>query len=182
MSDEANIEEVGDRIERLLEQIHSAASPVVGARVDELVHLIVDLYGAGLARIVSLVQSDLSVDETGKSELRERFVREPLVASLLILHGLHPHDLQQRIERALDEVRPYLGSHAGDVELLAVEGSVVHLRMKGNCDGCPSSSTTIKLGIEEAIRKAAPEVTVIEVEGQVEEAPPSLVQLKRRVT
>lgn len=180
MSDEANIEEVGDRIERLLEQIHAAASPMVADRVDELVHLIVDLYGTGLAQIVSLVATDRSVDETGKSELRERFVGEPLIASLLVLHGLHPDGLKQRIERALDDVRPYLGSHAGDVELLAVEGNVARLRLKGNCDGCPSSTTTIKLGIEEAIRKAAPEITIIEVEGHTEEAAPPLVHLKRR--
>jgi len=180
MSDEENIEEVGDRIERLLEQIHSAASPLVTARVDELVHLIVDLYGAGLARIVSVVQSH----DPGKNELRERFVKEPLIASLLVLHGLHPEDLRRRIERALDEVRPYLGSHAGDVEVLAVEGSVARLRLKGNCDGCPSSTTTIKLRIEEAIRKAAPEILTIEVEGHdaTAEAAPPLVHLKRRGT
>ncbi|MGH3424148.1 MAG: NifU family protein, partial [Nocardioidaceae bacterium] len=61
-------------------------------------------------------------------------------------------------------VRPYLGSHGGDVELLGVEEGVVRLRLLGSCDGCPSSSVTLKLAVETAIESAAPEVSSIEVE------------------
>ena len=62
------------------------------------------------------------------------------MAGLLLVHGLHPYDVQTRVARALDSVRPYLGSHGGDVELLGVDAEgVVTLRMLGNCDGCPSS-------------------------------------------
>ena len=59
---------------------------------------------------------------------------------------------------ALDEVRPYLASHGGDVELLGVEDGVVRLRLEGSCNGCPSSAMTLKLAIEEAIARAAPDV------------------------
>ena len=68
------------------------------------------------------------------------------------------------MREALEEVRPYLESHGGDVELLAVEDGVVRLRMQGSCSGCPSSAMTLKLAIEDAIRKHAPEVEQIEAE------------------
>ena len=89
---------------------------------------------------------------------------DDLVASLLLVHGLHPHDVTTRVHRALEGVRPYLASHDGDVELLAVTGDgAVHLRLLGSCEGCPSSSVTMELAVKDAIAAAAPEVTSIEV-------------------
>ena len=70
--------------------------------------------------------------------------------------------------QALDKVRPYLGSHGGNVELLGVEDGVVRLRLQGSCDGCPSSQVTLKYAIEEGIYAVAPDITAIEVEGVVE--------------
>ena len=81
------------------------------------------------------------------------------------MHGLHPYDVPTRVEQALDGVRPYLGSHGGDVELLEVtDEGAVRLRLLGSCDGCPSSSVTLELAVQDAIEAAAPEVTSIEVE------------------
>src|SRR4051795_9537844 len=95
---------------------------------------------------------------------------DELAAPLLLLHGLHPVPLEARVRGALDEVRPYLESHGGNVELLGVEEAVVRLRMEGSCSGCPSSTVTLKLAIEDAIHKAAPDIDGIEAEG-VEPAP-----------
>jgi Fe-S cluster biogenesis protein NfuA len=73
--------------------------------------------------------------------------------------------VETRIEKALADVRPYLGSHGGDVELISVsDDGVCRLRMLGSCDGCPSSSVTLKLAVETAIEAAAPEIVAIEVE------------------
>jgi len=83
----------------------------------------------------------------------------------LVVHDLHPLDLETRVARALERVRPYLGSHGGDVKLLGVEDGVVLLRLEGSCQGCPSSTVTMKLAIEKAIEEAAPEILRIEVEG-----------------
>ena len=66
---------------------------------------------------------------------------------------------------ALDEVRPYLVAHGGGVELLGVDDGVVHLRLEGACNGCPSSALTLKSAVEEAIMRAAPDVERIEAEG-----------------
>jgi len=96
----------------------------------------------------------------------DRLLADPLVESLLVLHDLHPLDLDTRIQRALDRVRPYLGSHAGGVEYLGVtDDAVAHLRLEGSCHGCPSSTVTVRLAIQGAIEEAAPEVTDVVVEG-----------------
>ena len=130
-------------------------------RAEELVRLVIELYGGAFARILEIVGEEAPADET----LVERLAADDLVSSLLILHGLHPLDIEARITRALDHVRPYLGSHGGDVKLLGVNDGVVQLRLEGSCHGCPSSTVTMKLAIEKAIEEAAPEVIRIEVEG-----------------
>jgi Fe-S cluster biogenesis protein NfuA/nitrite reductase/ring-hydroxylating ferredoxin subunit len=113
----------------------------------------------------------------------EQLVADPLVASLLLVHDLHPVDVDTRIQRALDDVRPYLGSHAGGVEYLGVDDDgVVRLKLEGSCHGCPSSTVTVRLAIEKAIEEAAPETVRVEVAGVVAEpSGPALLQIGRRV-
>ena len=171
MTDEArDLRMVGSRIEELLGQIRSTGDPGTAETAEEVVRLVVELYGAGLERAVELAGPDAL----------ERFVGDELVASLLVLHGLHPKDTRTRVVEALDQVRPYLGSHAGGVELLGVdpEAGVVRLRLEGSCDGCPSSTQTVKLAIERAIEQAAPEVTAVEVENLTVEKEPQLLQIQ----
>lgn len=67
-------------------------------------------------------------------------------------------------DAALDEVRPYLGSHGGGVELLGVEEGVARLRLHGSCSGCPSSAMTLKLAVERAIARTAPDIERVEAE------------------
>jgi Fe-S cluster biogenesis protein NfuA/nitrite reductase/ring-hydroxylating ferredoxin subunit len=113
-----------------------------------------------------------AVARGGESERTfEAFAEDELVSHLMLLHGLHPLDVETRVIRALEEVRPYLQSHGGNVELLGVEGGVARLRMQGSCDGCPSSAVTLKLAIEEAVQKAAPDLEGIEAEGVAEPEP-----------
>jgi Fe-S cluster biogenesis protein NfuA/nitrite reductase/ring-hydroxylating ferredoxin subunit len=151
---------VGDRIDSLLEA--SAAGGVVAReRSEELVRLVADLYGAGIERILDIVYDAGHLDEKVLTALAD----DDLVGSLLLVHGLHPYSVEQRVGQALEKVRPYLGSHGGDVELLEVTGEgVVRLRLLGSCDGCPSSSVTLQLAVEGAIEAAAPEVASIQVE------------------
>jgi len=126
-------------------------------RAEQLVREVVELYGAGLSRIVA------AVGDQADPGLLDRLVTEDLVASLLLVHGLHPHDLHRRVSDALDRVRPYLGSHGGDVHLLDIDGDTVRLQFAGSCKSCPSSAVTLELAVEDAIRAAAPEVSSIEV-------------------
>lgn len=151
---------VGDRIEALL-QAAAASGPVAAERAEELVRLVADLYGGGLQRILEIL------DDAGAltADVLNALAADDLVASLLLVHGLHPHDVATRVSGALDTVRPYLASHGGDVELLGItDDGVVRLRLLGSCDGCASSSVTMTLAVQDAITQAAPEVVGFDVE------------------
>jgi Fe-S cluster biogenesis protein NfuA len=100
--------------------------------------------------------------------LIDTFANDELLGSLFLLHGLHPVDVETRVLEALDEVRPYLKSHGGNVELISIENGVAYLRLDGSCNGCSSSTVTLKATIEEAINKAAPDLNGLEVEGVAE--------------
>jgi Fe-S cluster biogenesis protein NfuA len=153
VEDTAVRERIG-RVENLLEEIEE--DPRAAAAVEA----VVALYGEALARL--LAGADPAEDE--------------LVSHLLLVHDLHPVDLETRVRQALEGVRPYLGSHGGDVELLGVEDGVARLRLAGTCNGCPSSTVTLRNAIEEALFKAAPDLERIDAEG-VAEPQPVLVQI-----
>lgn len=66
--------------------------------------------------------------------------------------------MKEKIEAALDRIRPYLQRDGGDVELVAVEDGVVKVRLKGACSGCPMATMTLKHGIERILKQMVPEV------------------------
>jgi Fe-S cluster biogenesis protein NfuA/nitrite reductase/ring-hydroxylating ferredoxin subunit len=166
MAQGGNLREAGSRVEALLDELGSLPDPRARDTAEEAVRLLVEVYGTALERIAATL-----AEEDG-GELLGRLAADDLVGSLLILHGLHPASVEERVRQALDQVRPYLGSHAGDVDLVGVgDDGVAHLRLRGSCDGCPSSAVTVKLAIERAIEEAAPELAGIRVEGVTETAP-----------
>jgi Fe-S cluster biogenesis protein NfuA/nitrite reductase/ring-hydroxylating ferredoxin subunit len=168
--DDKGLQERVTRMEALLGEIETLSDPNARSKAAEVVGVLLDLYGEGLARMMEVV---------AEGEERERtfdaFAEDELVSHLLLLHGLHPLDLETRVVRALEEVRPYLLSHGGNVELLGVEEGVARLRMQGSCSGCPSSTVTLKLAIEEAIQKTAPDLERIQAEGVAEEPRPTII-------
>ena len=115
-------------------------------------------------------------------QMLAKLADDPLIESLLLLHGLHPLGVDARIQRALDRVRPYLGSHAGGVEYIGVFDGVAKLKLEGSCHGCPSSTVTVQLAITGAVQDAAPEVSEVVVEGMTTPPPaePKLLQIGRR--
>ena len=96
----------------------AAGGPAARERAEQLVREVTDLYGAGLERMMRLAVA-------ANPELAQAFADDNLVASLLLVHNLHPHDVTRRVSDALDSVRPYLGSHGGDVHLIEVTDGVV---------------------------------------------------------
>jgi Fe-S cluster biogenesis protein NfuA/nitrite reductase/ring-hydroxylating ferredoxin subunit len=153
--DDTRWRSAGDRIQTLLDA-SAGSGTVVRERTEQLAAELTDLYGAALERMVSIVAESAP-------ELVGEFAADELVASLMLVHGLHPYGVERRIEDALDSVRPYLGSHGGDVTLLEVADDVVRLQFAGSCKSCPSSAVTLELAVEDAVRAAAPEITSIEV-------------------
>jgi Fe-S cluster biogenesis protein NfuA/nitrite reductase/ring-hydroxylating ferredoxin subunit len=170
----AQAAELVGRAEQLLEQLEQLPDGPARETATEIIGALLDLYGEGLGRIVEVVAAHDS------GELADALSGDELVSHLLLLHGLHPVPLEHRLAAALDEVRPYLESHGGNVELLAVEGGDVHLRLEGSCSGCPSSTVTLKLAIENAILRAAPEVGEIVADGGAAPVPPgpTLLQIE----
>ena len=65
------------------------------------------------------------------------------------------------VERALDEVRPYLMADGGNVEVVEIDGPIVKVRLQGACGSCPSSTMTLKMGLERKLREAIPEVSEV---------------------
>ncbi|MBC7929298.1 MAG: NifU family protein [Rubrivivax sp.] len=155
------------QVEVLARKIESLPDPEARAVATELMQTLMEFHGAGLERMMEIVAE---AGDPGYAVF-ENFARDGLVGSMLLLYGLHPVPLEQRVTRALDKVRPYLDSHGGNVELLGVDDGVVRLRLQGSCKSCPSSAMTLKLAIEEAIYEAAPDVAAIEAEGVAEQQP-----------
>jgi Fe-S cluster biogenesis protein NfuA/nitrite reductase/ring-hydroxylating ferredoxin subunit len=172
----SGVQAVGERVEELLGILASSGDSRLAPAAEELVSLLVGLYGDGLGRIVTV----LGEEGDAGAQMLARIADDPLVGSLLLLHDLHPMDVDARIQLALDRVRPYLGSHAGGVEYLGVTDGVARLRLEGSCNGCPSSTVTVQLAIQGAVEGAAPEVTEVVVEGMTTAPEPSLLQIGRR--
>ena len=135
-------------IEKLIAELDALPEGPARETAHALVQSIMDLHAEAVARVVEMCDAEL-------------LAGDELVGSLLLLYGLHPEPVEQRVEAALERVRPYLHSHGGSVALAGVEDGVVHLRLDGSCHGCPSSSRTIKLAVEDAIFEAAPEIRAV---------------------
>ena len=148
----------GERIEAL---IAAGASPGAAGRdrAEELVRLVADLYGAGLERLLELLHAHGAL----RDGVLDALAGDDLVASLLLVHGLHPYDVRTRVEQAVAAV-------SGEIELLGITGEgVVRLRMPAAHGGCsatpgPSRRQPSRRQIEEAVEAAAPEITAIEIE------------------
>ena len=116
-----------------------------------------ELNAAAFRRLIRTLKSD----EAAASALRAA-VRDPLVYQVLLFHALVKEPLEHRVARALDDVRPFLKTHGGDVELVAVKfPDMVEVRLVGSCQSCPSSGETLSEGVEKAIKALCPEITTV---------------------
>ena len=68
----------------------------------------------------------------------------------------------ENVETVLNELRPFLLADGGNVELVEIEGPIVNLRLQGACSSCPSSTMTLKMGIERKLREEIPEIAEVE--------------------
>ncbi len=163
-----------ERVEKLAARLESAGDPEIRATALDLVQSVVELHGAALQRLVdSLLQTP-----AGEQALSDA-LQNDLVASMLLLHNLHPDDIETRVLRGIEKARPYLKSHGGDVELAAVRDGIVHLRLHGTCGSCPSSSITLKNAVEDALFEVAPDIVEIVSENAAATSPsgPQLVTI-----
>lgn len=152
-----------ERFQELSAGLEQISDPVARQRAEEMIGVVLDLYGEGMRRIFSALEEG---GEAGAQLLR-KFADDGVVASLMLIHDLYPIALTERVEEALQSVRPYMESHGGNVELLAVADGVARIRLSGSCDGCPASAATLELAIKQALDEHAPDLDGLEVEGAV---------------
>jgi Fe-S cluster biogenesis protein NfuA len=164
-----------ERVEKLAAKLQSAGDPEIRATALDLVQSVIELHGAALERMIE----SLSETPGGEAAL-DAAVADDMVSSMLLLHGLHPDDIETRVLRGIEKVRPYLKSHGGDVELASVRDGIVRLVLRGTCGSCPSSSLTLKNAVEDALFEVAPDIVEIKAENAAAEhhASPGLVVLK----
>ena len=149
------------RVQDLQARLDAAGDTPTRRVAEELLSTVIEMYGEGLERIVAA----LSEDREQGQRLAGRLAEDDLVASLLLIHDLHPVPLRERVLAALEQVRPYMESHGGDVELLALEHGVARLRLQGSCSDCAASAMTLELAIKQALEATAPDLAGLEVEG-----------------
>jgi hypothetical protein len=140
----------GDRIDALIAA--SASGGVVAhERAEEIARLVADVYGAGLERLLDLLHEQGALTDPAISAL----AADPLVAGLLLVHGLHPYPVETRIGQAVH--------HLGVTLVGVTPDGVARLRIPP-ADGCGTSASALRPAIEAAIEAAAPEITAVELD------------------
>ena len=145
-----------ERIEELVSRVEHCGDPAMRAVAQELLQAVIELHGVALDRILQAI-AELPRGE----EAIEHMAEDDLISNVLSLHGIHPVSLQNRVAAALEQARPYLKSHGGDVELESVEDGTVRVKLHGTCGSCSSSAETLKSTVESAIYDVAPEVVTV---------------------
>ncbi|WP_432074531.1 hypothetical protein [Streptomyces wuyuanensis] len=173
VSGTVSAERAGRRVEEILDRLAAGGDEQACAAAEELVRVLMDFYGAGLARTVELLArpADGESAEGRPSAPLDGLLGDELVSSLLVLHDLHPEDVPTRIARALRGVRHSLES-AGYEEATGV----LRLRLTGSTGcGCPSTQEVARQAAIEALACFAPEVTAVELHPVTRE--PALLQI-----
>ena len=142
-------------------------------KVMELKEAIEAFHEEALRKLVKTVRKT----EEGKKLMLEA-VEDPSVYAMLLLHGIIKQDLYTKVAAVMEEIRPYLRSHGGDIELEKIENNVVYVSLQGACSGCSLSAMTLKKGVEEAIKSR---ITEIEQVMMTNDVSPGFMPLISRV-
>ncbi len=151
----------GRRIQEIVEQIGSVPDPATRELMQECVASVLSFCGEGLERVLQIVKRSGIEGQ----RIHEELIRDRIVSGLLLIHGIHPVDIETRLKEALEKIRPYMKSHGGDVELLGLQDDMARLRLSGSCKSCPSSAVTMELAVRHALEEACPDLVGFEVEG-----------------
>ncbi len=161
------------RITEMVQQVESLADPAARAVVCDLLQTVMELHGAGLERLMELLASR----GTDGDRLIEELSLDPLLANLLILHGLHPHDFETRVRAGFEKAAASVRSQGGNLELLDTGDGVVRLQLHSNGHGCGAAA--LQKLVEDAIYAAAPDLSCLSIEGTAESPPSAIVPLEK---
>ena len=147
------------RIEELLQTVATFSDPQVRATTEELVHVLLDMYGQGLTRVLQHI-----AQTPGGLNLIETLADDELVESLLLLHGLHPRSLAERVTKVIGEIQPYLTRHGAQATLLRIEEGVAYLLLASQSRGCSSTLSLMSTKIVETLHEAIPDLEDVRIE------------------
>lgn len=147
-------------VERL-EAIFATWEETPRGAVEAYARAIEALHGEALRRLVRA----LKLDEAALAAMK-RALADEIIYAVLRRHEIIKASLAERVERALQGIRPMLASHGGDVELVKVAPPTIEVRFVGACDGCPASQLTFHAGVKKAVEDSCPEIKeVLQVKG-----------------
>lgn len=142
------------RIDELLDRVSQVPGPTSDAAV-EAVQLLTEVYGEALARTFAYAGEQVT----------HRCAEDELVQHLMVLHGLHPDPVHERVAAVLESLRTDLEAKGGTVELLGIEGDMARVRFSsGGCGSCASSGDPLQEALAETILALAPELSRVEQE------------------
>lgn len=139
-----------DAIEGLVQKVQALPDPIARQTALDLVQAVMDLHTAGLERMLDI----LSGPEGGENPV-EALAADDLVGSILLLHDLHPLDMEARVLRAI--ARPEFNSRGASVEFITAANGIVRVRIKGG--------HSLRAAVEAALMEAAPDATDVQIEG-----------------
>lgn len=153
----SEFQERTEHISQLVERVNEIADVDARTTALELLQSVMDLHGAGLSRAVEVLADS---GESGRNSLA-KLSADPLLCGLMVLYGIHPVPLKERVSRAVEELAPQLRKRSATAELVAVDDVVVRVKATTGGSGCGASADEVKQMVEQAILEAAPEVEIL---------------------
>jgi Fe-S cluster biogenesis protein NfuA len=173
----ANDEEFQEQIRqlgKLVAQFDDLPDSAAKSASRELVQLLMDVHGRGLERAMEIVfdagdSAPVIIDKLGQ---------DPIVGNLLLLYSLHPDELETRVNKAIERMRPRLRKLSCTIELEHLHESSVRVRLTTSGHSCGSSAGDIRSIVEDGMYEFAPDVTSLEIAGLEETAAAGFVTLE----
>lgn len=165
MSDsrQQSLDQQVERLQALLATLEGAADPLAKSAARELVQVVLGLHALGLAELLAIVRE---AGAQPADTLLPRFAANPRLRGLLLLHDLHPQDLQSRAGEAVERLRPHLGVQGVRAELLDVEQGVVRLRVSASGQNAKRPSReALRSEIEATVLELTPDAAGLIIEG-----------------
>jgi Fe-S cluster biogenesis protein NfuA len=161
MTKHGEVEQRAKSIEALISTLEASADPALKSTAQELVQVLMELHAACLERMLEMLRE---TGDLGKDVVR-RFGKDELARSVLILHGLHPENIDTRVKEALEDTKGFLKKHDAIAEVISVdETGIVTVHFQVQSRGCGSGAGLVKQKLEAVLEEAAPDATRIVIE------------------
>lgn len=174
MANEAEFQQQIRQLGELIAELEKMPDGALKVATGELIHLLMDVHRAGLERMMEII---FESDATGMETI-DKLGRDPIVRSLLVLYSLHPDDIETRVIKSLDVIRPRLRKLNCTIELLSVVDGAVRLQIGTSGNACGSTTSNLRSVVEEGIYEFAPDITSLVIHGLDDQASSGFVTVE----